>query len=56
MPGWRIMPGSMDSMCFCIRSIWLTTVSHMSTFVCHRAFSAGPREDILTELRHRPLQ
>ena len=34
-----IMPGPMDSMCFCIRSMWVTTVSHISTFVCQRAFS-----------------
>ena len=35
-----IMLGPIDSMFFCIRSMWVTTLSHISTFGCQRAFSA----------------
>jgi len=41
MPGPCIMPGPMASMCFCIRSMWPTIPSHISTLVCQRPFSAG---------------
>ena len=39
MPG--PMPGPIDSMCRSIRSMWPTIVSHISTFVCQRAFSSA---------------
>ena len=39
MPGPCIMPGPMDSMCFCIRSMWPTSVSHISTLFRQRAIS-----------------
>ena len=41
MPGPCIMPGPIDSMLFCIRSMWATTVSHMSTLVRQSDSSFG---------------
>ncbi len=40
LPGPGPMPGPMDSMCCSIRSMCPTIVSHVSTFVCQRAFSS----------------
>ena len=36
-----IMPGPIDSMFFCIRSMWVTTVSHISTLVRQSDSSFG---------------
>jgi hypothetical protein len=41
MPGPCVMPGPIDSMFFCIRSIWVTTVSHISTLSRQRDSSLG---------------
>ena len=41
MPWPCIMPGPIDSMFFCIRSMWVTTVSHISTLFRQRDSSFG---------------
>jgi len=41
MPCPCIMPGPIDSMFFCIRSMWVTTVSHISTLVRQSDSSFG---------------